>query len=339
MVEVERVRYSDTSEREKIREMIKARKEKEKEKSSETESSVTNCPECGSRNLEQDYERAELVCSECGLVIDTDLVDEGPEWRAFDHDQRMKRSRVGAPMTYTIHDKGLSTMIDWRNRDSYGKSISSKNRAQLYRLRKWQRRIRVSNATERNLAFALSELDRMASALGLPRTVRETAAVVYRKAVDKNLIRGRSIEGVAAAALYAACRQCSVPRTLDEIGEVSRVSRKEIGRTYRFISRELSLKLMPTSPIDYVPRFCSGLKLKGEVQSKGVEILRQASEKELTSGRGPTGVAAAAIYIASILCGERRTQREVADVAGVTEVTIRNRYKELSEELDIEIIL
>jgi transcription initiation factor TFIIB len=197
----------------------------------------------------------------------------------------------------------------------------------------------VSNATERNLAFALSELDRMASALGLPRNVRETAAVVYRDAVDKNLIRGRSIEGVAAAALYAACRQCSVPRTLDEIAEVSRVSRKEIGRTYRFISRELGLKLLPTSPIDYVPRFCSGLTLKGEVQSRAVEILRQAGERELTSGRGPTGVAAAAIYISSILGGERRTQREVAEVAGVTEVTIRNRYKELAEKLDIEIIL
>jgi transcription initiation factor TFIIB len=337
MVEIERVRHADSSEREKTRAMIKTRKEKEA--SAEVVKATVECPECGSRNLEQDYERAELVCADCGVVVDAEFVDQGPEWRAFDHDQRMKRSRVGAPMTYTIHDKGLSTMIDWRNRDSYGKSISSKNRAQLYRLRKWQRRIRVSNATERNLAFALSELDRMASALGLPRTVRETAAVVYRKAVDKNLIRGRSIEGVAAAALYAACRQCSVPRTLDEIGEVSRVSRKEIGRTYRFISRELSLKLMPTSPIDYVPRFCSGLRLKGEVQSKSVEILRQASEKELTSGRGPTGVAAAAIYIASILCGERRTQREVADVAGVTEVTIRNRYKELAEELDIEIIL
>ncbi len=116
------------------------------------------------------------------------------------------------------------------------------------------------------------------------------------------------------------------------------MSRKEIGRTYRFISRELDLKLTPTSPIDYVPRFCSGLKLKGEVQSKAVEILRQAAEKELTSGRGPTGVAAAAIYIASVICGDRRTQREVADVAGVTEVTIRNRYKELAEELDIEIL-
>jgi transcription initiation factor TFIIB len=338
VAEIEKIREIEKKEtsRERARTVERARKEVEK---GETEERVVECPECGSRQLVHDYERAELVCNECGLVVDEDFIDMGPEWRAFDHDQRMKRSRVGAPMTFTIHDKGLSTMIDWRNRDSYGKSISSKNRAQLYRLRKWQRRIRVSNATERNLAFALSELDRMASALGLPRNIRETSAVVYRKAVTKNLIRGRSIEGVAAAALYAACRQNGVPRTLDEIAEVSRVSRKEIGRTYRFISRELGLKLMPTSPIDYVPRFCSGLSLKGEVQSRAVEILRQAAEKELTSGRGPTGVAAAAIYISSILCGERRTQREVANVAGVTEVTIRNRYKELAEELDIEIIL
>src|SRR3970040_945399 len=311
----------------------------EKKKVGQFEKPTVVCPECGSHTLVHDYERAELVCNECGLVVDADFIDQGPEWRAFDHDQRMKLSRVGAPMTYTIHDKGLSTMIDWRNRDSYGKSISSKSRAQLYRLRKWQRRIRVSNATERNLAFALSELDRMASALGLSQNVRETAAVVYRKAVDKNLIRGRSIEGVAAASLYAACRQCNVPRTLDEIADASRVSRKEIGRTYRFIARELKLKLMPTAPQDYIPRFCSELKLSGDVQTKTVDILKQAVDRELTSGRGPTGVAAAAIYIASILSGERRTQREVAEVAGVTEVTIRNRYKELAERLDIDIIL
>jgi len=238
MAEVEKLKQLQLQ-----REALKKRGEQQKVKETEqkrTEESVQSvCPECGSRQLVHDYERAELVCQNCGLVLDEEFIDRGPEWRAFDHDQRMKRSRVGAPMTFTIHDKGLSTMIDWRNRDSYGRAISSKNRAQLYRLRKWQRRIRVSNATERNLAFALSELDRMASALGLPRNVRETAAVVYRDAVDKNLIRGRSIEGVAAAALYAACRQCSVPRTLDEIAEVSRVSRKEIGRTYRFISREL----------------------------------------------------------------------------------------------------
>jgi transcription initiation factor TFIIB len=297
------------------------------------------CPECGGTKLVRDYERAELVCASCGLVIYDKIMDVGPEWRAFDQEQRDKRGRVGAPMTYTIHDKGLSTMIDWRDRDSHGKDLTPKRRAQIYRLRKWQRRIRVSDATERNLAFALSELDRMASHLGLPRNVRETAAVIYRRAVEERLIRGRSIEGVAAAALYAACRECKVPRTLDEIAEVSRVGKKEIGRSYRFITRELLMHLRPTSPIDYVPRFGSELGLSGEVQSKAIELLKEASKKGLTSGRGPTGVAAAAIYIASVLCGERRTQRDVAEVARVTEVTVRNRYKELCEKLNLDVEL
>ncbi|MEE9564347.1 MAG: transcription initiation factor IIB [Candidatus Hydrothermarchaeaceae archaeon] len=300
---------------------------------------IDECPECNSKSLARDYERAEMICNTCGLVIDEKIMDLGPEWRAFDNEQRVKRSRAGAPMTYTIHDKGLSTVIDWRDKDCYGKDISPRKRAQIYRLRKWQQRIRVSNATERNLAFALTELERVASRMTLPRNVRETAAVVYRKAVEKGLIRGRSIEGVAASSLYAACRQCNVPRTLDEIADASKLNRKEIGRTYRFVSRELGISLKPTTPIDYVPRFGSELGLSGEVQSKAVEILKKAMEKELTSGRGPTGVSAASIYIASVLLGERRTQREVADVAGVTEVTIRNRYKELAEKLDIEITI
>jgi len=300
---------------------------------------LEQCPECGNRSLSRDYERAEVICNSCGLVIDEKMIDTGPEWRAFDHEQRVKRSRTGAPMTYTIHDKGLSTVIDWRNKDSYGKDIAPRKRAQIYRLRKWQQRIRVSNATERNLAFALTELDRVASKLMLPRNVRETASIVYRRAVEGGLIRGRSIEGVAAASLYAACRQCKVPRTLDEIADASRLNRKEIGRTYRFIARELGINLNPTTPVDYVPRFASELNLTGEVQSKAIEILHNAMNHELTSGRGPTGVSAAALYIASVLLGERRTQREVADVAGVTEVTIRNRYKELAERLDIEITI
>ena len=300
---------------------------------------IIECPECGSTRLSRDYSRAELVCNDCGFVIDEDLIDHGPEWRAFDSEQREKRARTGAPMTYTIHDKGLSTMIGWTNRDAYGKSVPTRNRAQLFRLRKWQRRIRISNATERNLAFALSNLDRMSSGMGLPRTVRETAAMIYRKAALNNLIRGRSMEGVSAAALYAACRQCHVPRTLDEVGHMANMSRKDIGRNYRYIVRELGLKLMPTSPQDYIPRFCSELKLSSDVQAKTLEILKEAANKELTSGRGPTGIAAASLYMASVLCGERRTQREIAEIAGVTEVTIRNRYKELSEKLDIELIL
>ena len=296
---------------------------------------IVRCPGCGSIHLSRDYSRAELVCEDCGLVIDEDFIDHGPEWRAFDSDQREKRARVGAPMTYTIHDKGLSTEIDWGNKDSYGKTIPTRNRAQLYRLRKWQRRIRISDATERNLALALSNLDRLASGLGLPRVVRETSAMIYRKSAMKNLIRGRSIEGVATAALYAACRQCHVPRTLDEISKISRIKRKEIGKNYRFIAKELKLKLLPTLPEDYISRFCSELKLSNEVQVKTMEILKLAAEKALITGRGPTGNAAASLYIAAFLCGERRTQREVSDIAGVTEVTIRNRYKEIVEKLDI----
>lgn len=299
----------------------------------------TTCPRCGGVTLLRDYQQGALVCGKCGLVIQDRIIDQGPEWRAFDQEQREQRGRVGAPMTYTIHDKGLSTMIDWSNRDSHGKDLTPKRRAQIYRLRKWQRRIRVSDAMERNLAFALSELDRMASHLGLPRNVREAAAVLYRRAVEKHLIRGRSIEGVAAATLYAACRECKVPRTLDEIAEVSRVGKKEIGRSYRFISRELLIHLRPTSPVDYISRFGSELDLSGEAQSKAIELLNKASKVGLTSGRGPTGVAAAAIYIASVLTGERRTQRDVADVARVTEVTVRNRYKELCEKLGIDVEL
>jgi transcription initiation factor TFIIB len=239
----------------------------------------------------------------------------------------------------TIHDKGLSTMIDWRDRDFHGKDLTPKRRAQIYRLRKWQRRIRVSDAMERNLAFALSEIDRMASHLRLPRNIREASAVIYRRAVEAKLIRGRSIEGVAAAAIYAACREANIPRTLDEIAEVSRVSKKEIGRSYRFIARELLIHLRPTSPVDYIPRFASELGLSGATQAKAVELLQEANKRGLTSGRGPTGVAAAAIYIASVICGERRTQRDVADIARVTEVTVRNRYKELQEKLNLDIEL
>ncbi len=317
-------------------EEIKAEKKPEKKRESAVEK-VTECPECGSRHLAQDYDRGELVCQDCGLVVDNQYIDEGPEWRAFDMKQEEKRARTGAPMTQMVHDKGLSTGIDSSNKDSYGRSIPSKKKAQIYRLRKWQRRIRVSDATERNLAYALTEMDRMASTMGLPKNIRETAAVIYRKAVKKNLIRGRSINSVVAASLYAACRKAGVPRTLDEIAEATSSDRKEIGRTYRFLSRELVLKLKPTKPQEYLSRFCSELDLSGKVQKMAKDIIDKAEDKELISGKGPTGLAAAAIYIASINGNERRTQREVADVAAVTEVTVRNRYKELVEKLDIDI--
>jgi transcription initiation factor TFIIB len=285
----------------------------------------------------RDYECAEIVCMDCGFVVAAKIADRGPEWRAFDDEQRSKRTRVGAPLTYTIHDKGLSTTIDWHDRDIYGKSLSPGQKAQVYRLRKWQRRIRVSDATERNLAFALSEITKISNNLNLPKNILETASVIYRKAVKEKLIRGRSIQGVTSAALYLACRQCGLPRTLDEIAQASTVHKKEVGRSYRFLIKELNYSIPPLKPSQYITKFSNQLTMQGKVEEIAHKILASAKELKLTSGRGPTGIAAAASYIASVLTGERKTQREIAEIAQVTEVTIRNRYKELVERLMFQI--
>jgi transcription initiation factor TFIIB len=274
---------------------------------------------------------------DCGFVVAAKIADRGPEWRAFDDEQRSKRTRVGAPLTYTIHDKGLSTTIDWHDRDIYGKSLSPGQKAQVYRLRKWQRRIRVSDATERNLAFALSEITKISNNLNLPKNILETASVIYRKAVKERLIRGRSIQGVTSAAIYLACRQCGLPRTLDEIAQSSTVHKKEVGRSYRFLIKELNYSIPPLRPSQYITKFSNQLTMQGKVEEIAHKILASAKELKLTSGRGPTGIAAAASYIASVLTGERKTQREIAEIAQVTEVTIRNRYKELVERLMFQI--
>ncbi len=291
---------------------------------------IKRCPECGSTNLFFDKERGEIICRDCGFVIDDKLVDFGQDWRDFEDSNHSDR-RAGAPMTYTQFDQGLGTDIGRRSDLS---SLSGKNRDKYFRLRKWQ--YRISTAIERNLKQALSELKRVASFLKIPKSVEEEAARIYRLAVQKGLVRGRSMESVVAGSLYAACRRHEVPRTLDEISEASGIEKKEIGRTYRFITRELGIKILPSNPVDYIARFSSSLKLSPETQSYAMKILEKAQKIELTSGRGPTGIAAAALYVSSLIHGEKRTQREVADVAGVTEVTIRNRYKELLTKLKLD---
>jgi len=250
-----------------------------------------------------------------------------------EHDARDPRE----PVFGEIQAPGTDIWLSNCDRDVFGRKISPRIKARVYRLRKWQRHIRISDAMERNFTFALSELDRMASALSLPKNLRETASKIYRNAVKNHLIRGRSIEGVAAASIYASCRLCKIPRTLQEIAEVARVDKNEIERCYRFISHKLALNAGPTSPVEYISRFASGLKLSGKCQSTARHILQVASKKGLTSGRGPTGVAAAALYLASVLEKERRTQRDIAKIAQVTEVTVRNRFKELISKLNINI--
>ncbi len=297
------------------------------------------CPECSSKSLFRDSERGEVVCRSCGLVIEEDMVQEGPEWRAFDAEQRASRARTGAPLKYMSPNKGLVTEIDQYNRDIRGGKIAPSQQSQLYRMRKWHKRASISNSIERNLAIALTELNRVASHLGLPENIRESAAFLYRRCVEKGLIRGRQIESVVSAVIYAVCRQYGIPRTLDEIAVVAEIPKKEIGRTYRLITQSLQLKVPLTNPRFYISRFVTSLKLSGDTQEKAVELLDKAIEKGLISGRGPMGVAAAAVYIASVLTGERRTQKEVADVAGVTEVTIRNRYRELKKSLELNVTI
>lgn len=301
------------------------------------EEHIVICPECGSTHLIRDYERGELICQDCGLVIDDSYIDQGPEWRAFDSEQDDKRARTGAPINYLTHDKGLATEISWSNKDSYGKRIPHRNRAQIYRVRKWHQRIRVSNSAERNLSVALQEMKNITIKMKLPKDVEETAAVIYRKAVFKNLIRGRSIESIVAASIYAACRLVDMPRTLEEVSKDSEINKKKIGRAYRHLTKELNLNLKPTVPSSYITQFCNRLSLDKNVVTEAEEIVRKASEMGLTSGKGPTGVAAAAIYIASTTLDQQKTQKEIAEVAGVTEVTIRNRYKEISRSLNIDL--
>ncbi|KAB1194114.1 transcription initiation factor IIB [Haloferax sp. MBLA0076] len=291
------------------------------------------CPEC-SGQLVHDSEHGETVCRECGLVVEDTVVDRGPEWRAFDSAERDSKSRVGAPTTKMMHDKGLSTNIGWQNKDAYGKSLSPRQREQMQRLRTWNERFRTRDSKERNLKQALGEIDRMASALGLPENVRETASVIYRRALNDDLLPGRSIEGVATASLYAAARMAGTPRSLDELEKVSRVDKMELTRTYRYIVRELKLEIKPADPEQYVPRFASELGLSDEAERQARQLLRGAKETGVHSGKSPVGLAAAAVYAAALLTNEKVTQSEVSTVADISEVTIRNRYKELLEVQD-----
>lgn len=284
-----------------------------------------------------DEERGEYICAETGEVLEERAIDQGPEWRAFTAEEKEKRSRVGGPLNQTVHDRGLSTIIDWRDKDAMGRTISPKKRLEVIRWRKWQIRARIQSSIDRNLAQAMNELERIANQLNLPKNVREEAATIYRKAVEKGLVRGRSIESVVAAAIYAACRRTKMARTLDEISQYTKSNRKEVARCYRLLLKELDVTVPVSDPKDYVNRIGGLLNLSGQTIRDAIEIIEKAKQKGLTAGKDPSGLAAAAIYIAALKNGEKKTQKEIAQVAGVTEVTVRNRYKELIQELKIDV--
>lgn len=301
------------------------------------DTTVVKCPECYSRDLVYDETRGERHCRQCGMVLENQMIDPTAEWRDFNSDgARTDRSRVGAPSTILIHDKGLSTNIDWQNRDYSGASISSKNRSQMHRMRKWQVRAKSKSYKDRNLMTALARIQHICSKLGLPKTLAERSSAIYRRALDADMIRGRSIDTTAAAAVFIANQQMRTARTVDDISKELKINPKEVGRAYRFMKRKLMIRTPPPSPLVYVSRFCSELGLGKKTENRTREIIELAEERELTHGKSPCGITAAAIYVAGHETGQVRTQREISDVTNITEVTIRNRYKQLVKSLEIE---
>ncbi len=281
-----------------------------------------------------DTDTGENFCGKCGFVINEESIESGPEWRSFSKEDEGK-SRTGVPTSLAMHDMGLATIIGQADRDATGKPLSSSMKSTIERLRTWDSRSQVHEPVDRNFRQAFSELDRLKDKLAIGDAVVEKAAYIYRKALEKGLVRGRSISALIASALYAACRDTETPRTLKDIGAASNIKRKDIARCYRLLLRELSLKMPVVDPIKCVSRIASKAELSEKTKREAAKILRTAEENKISAGKDPMGLAAAALYVACVSNGENKTQRDVAEAAGVTEVTIRNRYKGLKLALNM----
>lgn len=292
------------------------------------ENKSESCPKCRSNVIIRDCERGEEICGKCGLVLNETFIDLGPEYRSFNFSENQNRSRTGSGLTYRTYDKGLSTMF-LSNRDSNGKSLKEETRIMMDRLRRYDNRSKLDETWRRNLSIAMAELDRMSTNLHLPVNIKERSALLYRRALKKDLIRGRSIDAFVAACIYATCRSAKVPRPLKEVSAASTREHSEIARTYRLLIREMKLKMPLDDPVKFVSNIASKLNLQRETEIHAIGILRKAKKMYGLSGKDPRGIAAAALYKASLVHNEKRVQRDVARAAGTSEVTLRNRLKGL----------
>ncbi len=295
------------------------------------EDHVLQCPECGSTRIRETRE-AELICQECGTVLDDERVQESAGPRAFTAEERERKERTGAPITYTEPSRGVRTEIG----RGYGNmsQVSPSKRSQYYRMRKWHRRLDESR--DRRMKFALEEMESIVDVLGLPESVTEEAARLYEKALEGDVVKGRKIEAIVASLVYLVARNHGVPRTMSEIADEADLSERELGKTYRYVARELDLRIVPVNPEDFIPRFSSRLGMSGESQGRARDIVSSSREQDLLAGRSPDSIVASALYLASILEGEDISQKKIADTVGVTEVTIRKGYQNLIDGLGLE---
>ncbi len=292
------------------------------------------CPKCGGTHIIRDMEAGEEVCCECGLVISNDIVDHGAEWRAFDLSE-FSRSRAGQALTPALWDYGQSTSFNCL-RDGTGKPLGLKAADKMYRLKKYDNRSKVNDTQTRNLSIAMAELSRLATAIHLSETAKNHSAILYRKALNRDMIRGRSIDSFIAACVYATCRMQAIPRPLKTIARESRRDIGDVARTYRLLITELGLKMPLNESEKFIPGIASRLDLKRGTEQRAVDILRVAKQRQELTGKDPRGLAAAALYLACLRNGEKRTQKEVASAAGTTEVTLRNRVKGLENATSMQ---
>jgi transcription initiation factor TFIIB len=282
------------------------------------------------------YDSGEDVCGNCGLVIQDVMINSGPEWRAFTIEEEESRSRIGMPISYTIHDKGLSTTIKEVNYDAYGHKLPLYTKLKMRRLRRWQNRSRVHPAKYRNLAQAMIELERLCDNVSLPNHIKEKAALIYRKALNEGLVRGRSIKVITAASLYAACRKTGTPRNITEIAKLAFTSKKKVAKCYRLLLNNLDLHVPLPDPVRFLSKIAERSDVSGHTKLLALKLLNKAKEKRLLGGKNPRGVAGAILYIACKLSNEKRTQKDIAEAAGITEITIRNSYYALKRHMKLE---
>jgi transcription initiation factor TFIIB len=292
----------------------------------------SNCPRCGSTALIIDPELGEEICGRCGLVLTEDIMDTGPEWRAFTANERDERPRTGSGESYALYDRGLTTRFGG-NRDARGNRLDLGMRERMSKLKRYDNRSKMDESWTRNLSIAMAELDRLSTILFIPQRAKEQAALIYRKALQHDLIRGRSIDAFVAASLYAACRANQIPRPLKRIAQASTREHSEVARSYRLLVRELKLRMPIDDPMKFVPSIASKLNLRNDTEIHAIEILRRAKERQGLSGKDPRGLAAAALYMACLETDDKRVQKDVAAAAGTTEVTLRNRLRGLESIL------
>ena len=292
----------------------------------QTNTSTNPCPECDGRVTTNSVE---TVCEDCGLVIDERRIDHGPEWRAHDHHER---KRTGAPLTTARHDRGLSTEIG-RGKDANGNNLSGQKRQHLSRMRREQRRGRFQSKAERNLAHGLGEVRRIVSALKLSDSVRDQACQLFRSAQNEDLLRGRSIEAIAGASVYGACRYNGLSRLVDDVSEMARVAESRVTNAYKTLNEELGLPAEPVSPSMFVPRLASDLECPDEIRQRARTLAEQAEERGVTTGVHLAGFAAACLYKAGQEQGQWVTQSDVAETGNVTQTTVRTHHETLEEQV------